>query len=286
MTKIFIDPGHGGHDPGAVGNGLQEKNVVLDIAKRIESKLKDYEGVEVRLSRTNDTFVELGERARLANNWGADYFVSVHVNAGGGRGYEDFVFNGNVSQATIANQNVFNPQVVRATGFNNRGKKRANFAVLRQTNMPAILTENGFIDNSTDANNLKSSAFLDKVANGHVNALIQIFGLKKKKQTNTSGSTYTVKSGDTLSHIAQRFNTTVDKLVADNNISNPNLINIGQKLVVDGSSSERYYTVKSGDNLSVIARNHGISLDKIKQLNPQIKAPRFIIHAGDKVRVK
>lgn len=285
MTKIFIDPGHGGHDPGAVGNGLQEKNVVLDIAKRIETKLKEYEGVEVRLSRTNDTFVELSQRAKLANDWKADCFVSVHVNAGGGRGYEDFIFNGNVSQATIANQNIFNPQVVRATGFNNRGKKRANFAVLRQTSMPAILTENGFIDNSTDANNLKSNAFLDKVADGHVNALVQIFGLKKK-QTETTGSTYTVKSGDTLSHIAQRFNTTVDKLVSDNNISNPNLIRPGQKLVVDGKSQEQYYTVKSGDNLSVIARNHGISLDKIKQLNPQIKAPRFIIQPGDKVRVK
>jgi N-acetylmuramoyl-L-alanine amidase len=164
MVKIFLDPGHGGHDPGAIGHGLKEKDLVLDIAKRIEKKLKGYPGVQVKLSRSSDKFLSLSERARLANNWGADYFVSVHINAGGGEGYEDFIYNGSVSEATKANQNIMNQELVSATGFSNRGKKQANFAVLRLTNMPAILTENGFIDNSKDAKNLKSSSFLDKIS--------------------------------------------------------------------------------------------------------------------------
>ncbi|MCR6096840.1 N-acetylmuramoyl-L-alanine amidase [Salipaludibacillus agaradhaerens] len=177
MVKIFIDPGHGGSDPGAVGNRLQEKNLVLDISKRIESKLKKFSGVEVRLSRTDDTFLSLSQRASIANSWGAHFFLSIHVNAGGGEGYEDFIFNGSVSNATRDNQDVLNTKIVSATEWLNRGKKQANFAVLRQTNMPAILTENGFIDNSDDAKKLKDSAFLDKIAQGHVDGIAKIFNL-------------------------------------------------------------------------------------------------------------
>lgn len=201
MVKIFIDPGHGGHDPGAVANGLREKDIVLDIAKRIEKKLKDYEKVQVKLSRTTDKYISLSQRAKMANDWKADYFVSVHINAGGGDGYEDFIWNGKVSAATIANQNIFNPEMIRATGFRNRGKKRANFLVLRETKMPAILTECGFIDNKSNANKLKQSSFIDKIAQGHVNALVKIFGLKKKKKadpktsSSNKGKLYKVQVG-------------------------------------------------------------------------------------------
>ncbi|UTR15512.1 N-acetylmuramoyl-L-alanine amidase [Salipaludibacillus sp. LMS25] len=188
MIKIFIDPGHGGSDPGAVGNGLQEKELVLKIAKRLAEKLEEYDGVEVRLTRTDDTFISLSNRAKMANDWGAHYYLSIHINAGGGEGYEDFIFNGNVSSATESKQSLMNEEVVEATGFNNRGKKQANFAVLRQTNMPAILTENGFIDNASDANKLKDDKFLDKIAEGHVNAIAKMFGLKSGSPSNGSNA--------------------------------------------------------------------------------------------------
>lgn len=180
MVKIFIDPGHGGHDPGAVANGLQEKNLVLDIARRIRSKLLQYENVQVRMSRDSDVFLELSTRAKLANDWGADYFLSIHINAGGGEGFESFIYNGSVSSATVGNQNVIHQEIVRATGWRDRGKKRANLSVLRNTRMSGILTENGFIDTVADANKLKQSSFLDKIAQGHVNGLVKIFGLKPK----------------------------------------------------------------------------------------------------------
>src|SRR5690625_1916417 len=103
VVKIFIDPGHGGQDPGASGHGLKEKNVVLEIALRVADVLtKNYLGVDVQLSRTADTFIELEERASQANAWGADYFVSIHNNAfnGSAHGFESYIYNDNVSQTT------------------------------------------------------------------------------------------------------------------------------------------------------------------------------------------
>lgn len=102
--------------------------------------------------------------------------------------------------------------------------------------------------------------------------------------------TYTVKNGDTLSHIAQKYGTTVKKLVELNNIKNPNLIYPGQEIKLPGGSAPSgstaaYYTVKKGDNLSKIAKAHGITLKKIINLNPQIKNPD-LIHPGQKVRIK
>lgn len=84
MVKLFIDPGHGGTDPGAVGNGIQEKNLTLQIATLIKDILTlEYDNVSIRMSRTGDQTVSLSERTNAANAWGADFFLSVHINAGG-----------------------------------------------------------------------------------------------------------------------------------------------------------------------------------------------------------
>lgn len=76
MPKIFIDPGHGGKDLGASGNGLVEKNVALDIAKQIQAMLTDYQDVEVKMSRSDDSYLTLTERTNLANNWGGKLLCS------------------------------------------------------------------------------------------------------------------------------------------------------------------------------------------------------------------
>lgn len=200
MVRIFIDPGHGGNDPGAVGNGLKEKDLTLKISKKIKYKLANYENVQVKLSREDDRTLSLKQRTDMANKWDADYVISVHINSAGGTagtGFESYIYNGGVSQKTIASQNIIHPEIVKATGFRDRGKKRNNFHMVRQTRASAILTENGFINNPGDANKLKQDSFLDKIAQGHVNGLVKAFGLKKKatpkpapKQTNTSGKTF------------------------------------------------------------------------------------------------
>lgn len=185
MVKIFIDPGHGGKDSGAVGNGLMEKNINLQIAKRIDAILKnEYTDVTTRLSRTGDQTVSLSERTNAANAWGADYYVSIHVNAGGGTGFESFIYNGKVSSKTPAWQKAMHDAIIKQIDLKNRGMKKANFHVLRETKMPAILTENGFIDTRADANKLNDKNFIEKVARGHVNGLVSIFQLKKKPSQN------------------------------------------------------------------------------------------------------
>lgn len=182
MVKIFIDPGHGGHDPGAIGYGLRESDLTLKISLKIRDILqREYQNVQVKMSRTTDVFLTLGERARLSNVWNADLLLSVHINATpSGYGYEDFIFNGSVGQRTIQIQNAINESVVQATGWRNRGKKRKNLQVLRSSKASAVLTESGFIDNPNDSKLLKDDSFLDKVARGHVNGIAKAFNLKRK----------------------------------------------------------------------------------------------------------
>ncbi|MEG7281672.1 N-acetylmuramoyl-L-alanine amidase [Bacillus sp. 0909A] len=179
MVKIFIDPGHGGSDPGATGNGLQEKTLTLQIALALRTILtNEYEGVTVLLSRTSDQYVSLSDRINAANNWGADFFLSIHINAGGGTGFESYIYPG-VGAPTTTYQSEIHSEVIQAVDFSDRGKKTANFHVLRESSMPALLTENGFIDTITDANKLKTSSFIHSLARGHANGLEQAFSLQK-----------------------------------------------------------------------------------------------------------
>lgn len=183
--KLYLDPGHGGTDPGGTGNGLREKDVVLKIALKIRDMLKEYEDVNVKMSRTTDKTVSLTERTNEANGWGADYFLSIHCNAfnGTARGYEDFIHDSlSNSTSTAKIRNTMHNEIMKEANFANRGKKKANFHVLRETKMSAILTENGFIDHSGDAAKLKQESFLNRIAQGHVNGLAKAFNLKKKKE--------------------------------------------------------------------------------------------------------
>jgi N-acetylmuramoyl-L-alanine amidase len=130
------------------------------------------------MSRTGDTYPSLSDRTSEANTWGADFFLSIHINAGGGNGYEDFVYPGD--EKSIAYQNIIHAEVIKKIGtMKNRGKKQANYQVLRNTKMPSILTECGFIDNTLEVNLLKQDAFIEGLAQGHMNGVVKVFGLKK-----------------------------------------------------------------------------------------------------------
>jgi N-acetylmuramoyl-L-alanine amidase len=205
MIKVKIDAGHGGKDGGAQGNGLSEKVLTLKISQKIKKGLEEYENVTVSLTRSTDTFLELSERANLANKWDADAFLSVHINSAtntSAKGFETYIYSDTSNPKTQAFQNILHQECMKAIkgDMQDRGKKRANFAVLRQTNMIAVLSENGFIVNASDASKLKSEAFLDKLAQGHVNGFVQFFGLKKKataKPTTTSGANISKPMTDT-----------------------------------------------------------------------------------------
>ncbi|WP_286229741.1 N-acetylmuramoyl-L-alanine amidase [Neobacillus mesonae] len=182
--KLYLDPGHGGQDPGAQGNGLNEKDITLDIALKLRKiLLDDFENIDVKMSRSSDTTKGLSERTTEANNWGADFFLAIHINSDNhtAQGYEDYIYRDLSNSSTTAKyQNIIHAEVLKMNQLIDRGKKKANFHVLRESKMPAMLTENGFIDNTHDAALMKQSSWRQDVAQGHANGLAKAFGLKLK----------------------------------------------------------------------------------------------------------
>ena len=161
--EVIIDAGHGGRDPGAVYNGRQEKDDVLDLAMAVGEYL-ERNGVEVSYTRTSDIYQSPYEKAQIGNRSEADLFLSLHRNAaatpGTGTGIETLVYDQSGHKVEIAeaiNENL------SALGFANRGiTSRPGLVVLRRTNMPALLVEAGFIDNEKD-NELYDEKF-DQIA--------------------------------------------------------------------------------------------------------------------------
>jgi N-acetylmuramoyl-L-alanine amidase len=185
QRRIVIDPGHGGSDPGGVGNGLQEKNIVLDVGNRFKALLDADTnntgggGSWVALrTRSTDVFVSLSARASFSNNQGADRFMSIHANAfsdPAANGTETFSFAEGTTGAAL--RNLVQAEMIAAWGLTNRGNKTANFAVLRDTAAPAVLHELAFITNATDAAKLRSATERQKAAVAHLRAIQRHFGI-------------------------------------------------------------------------------------------------------------
>ncbi|MBQ0139509.1 MAG: N-acetylmuramoyl-L-alanine amidase [Kurthia sp.] len=172
--KIFIDAGHGGSDAGAVNNnkGLKEKDLTLDIAKRLNTRLIAL-GATTQMSRTTDVYPTLEARAIASNNFKANIFISVHINAGGGTGVETWVHDNATSNTNKLAQAVSQAMASRLSATN-RGVKKApsqrtggqNIYVIDPKNNKAwaILPEVLFIDNATDIAKLQSSTYLQAAA--------------------------------------------------------------------------------------------------------------------------
>jgi N-acetylmuramoyl-L-alanine amidase len=148
VSRIVIDPGHGGHDPGAMGNGVSEAELVLDIALRVEKLLQKQPGTDVVLTRRTDDFVTLSERTAIANREAADLFLSIHANAsedGSARGIETYFLNfaNNLSAASVAaRENAASgqamgslPDFVKAIALNNKLDESRDFATYVQRSM-------------------------------------------------------------------------------------------------------------------------------------------------------
>ncbi|MEC0246807.1 N-acetylmuramoyl-L-alanine amidase [Paenibacillus chitinolyticus] len=177
---IVIDAGHGGTDSGATGSGLLEKNLTLTLALQVRDRLVNEYAANVKLTRSTDVFVALSDRANLANGWGAAYFVSIHINAGGGEGFESYVYPGTSGGVTGQKRTIVHDTIVKylsSLGAADRGKKEADFAVLRETDMPAVLLENLFIDNATDGSLLGNSGVLQNLANAIGDGVAKAMGL-------------------------------------------------------------------------------------------------------------
>ncbi|SFL85123.1 N-acetylmuramoyl-L-alanine amidase [Salibacterium qingdaonense] len=169
---IVIDAGHGDHDPGAQGNGLIEKNIVLDVALRVQSKLEN-EGVNVVMTRDDDTFVSLSGRVNIAERADADSFVSIHANAAtaSANGAETFYDSSHRARESRELAQSIQDRLVRETDMGYRRVADTGFYVIRNTTMPSTLIELGFLTNTHDANRMKQSGYENKAAQAVVNGI-------------------------------------------------------------------------------------------------------------------
>lgn len=154
MAVIMIDPGHGGPDPGAVGNGLKEKDLTLLISLDLYELLSDFSEHDVYITRSEDEGVSLQKRTVLANDKNSDIFVSIHVNGfhrEGANGIETLHYPGSENGIRLA-EKIQQAMLDQTFGFSDRGlRARSDVLVLRATSMPAVMPECGFITNPEDA---------------------------------------------------------------------------------------------------------------------------------------
>lgn len=162
---VVIDAGHGGHDRGGgPGQALPEKPYTLDVARRLEAVLRSA-GYQTVMTRKGDYFVELEDRAAIANRYsGRAIFVSIHFNSADNydaHGIETYYAWGSAS-ARLAQS--IHYRVLRATGEVDRRVRSKNFSVLRHTRMPAVLCELGFLTNRGEAGKIQSASYRQRLA--------------------------------------------------------------------------------------------------------------------------
>ncbi len=161
---VVLDPGHGGHDPGAVGiGGIQEKDIVLDISFQV-ARLLEQQGVQAVLSRTDDSEIDLEPRVSLAERLNATLFVSIHANAinmtrPDVNGIETYYFDNGLDLART-----IHASILQGTGADDRRVRQARFYVLRKTTMPSVLVEVGFVTGAEDAAKLSDPAYRSQMA--------------------------------------------------------------------------------------------------------------------------
>ncbi|MCL2286152.1 MAG: N-acetylmuramoyl-L-alanine amidase [Firmicutes bacterium] len=225
---IVIDPGHGGSDSGAVSGTRREKDDNLRLALAVQ-RLLQAQGQRVIMTRTTDIFVTLAERSAISNRNNANIFVSLHRNSSTNttaNGVENYIFTTAPTIDALYAHNVLN-EVVNAGVQNNRGVIRGNFAVLRNTNAPAMLLEMGFISNTRD------NQLFDQNFNAYAAAITRgiITSLNGPSMPPPSFFFYTVVSGDNMPSLAQRFGTTTNAIMSLNNLSR-NILITGQVLKI------------------------------------------------------
>ena len=261
--RIVIDPGHGGDDPGASGNGIIEKNKTLEISKYMYDRFKEL-GIPVSITRNSDITLPPTERvenilSKYGNNSNV-IVISNHINAGGGDGAEVIYAlrnNSNLSNIIadnfeLAGQNVRKVYQRRLPSDTSKDY----YFIHRNTGVTQpIIVEYGFLDGTgDDVSQLKNN--WKNLTEAVVKSIAQYTNTPYDQVT---GNTYTVKSGDTLWSIAKKYNITVDELKRLNNLPS-NTLRVGQILKINDQDTTptigNTYIVKKGDSLYSIANKY------------------------------
>ncbi len=276
LKGIVIDPGHGGTDSGAVSNNIKEKDYTLLISKYMYDRFKEL-GIPVKLTRDTDVTLSPKERASKIKSFFGNskdvIVISNHLNAGGGDGAEVIYAlrnTGTLSKKILdeiekEGQNVRKYYQLRLP---NNPIKDYYFIHRDTPNNEAIIVEYGFVDSpKDDVKQIKND--YKKYAEAVVRAVCEYKGIKYVAPSGFDY--YTVKKGDSLWSIANKYGTTVNKLKELNKLTS-NVLKIGQTLKISDAkeittSSYLSYKVQKGDNLYTIANKYDVTIDDIKKLN-------------------
>ena len=173
---IVLDPGHGGKDPGAIFSELYEKTINLDITKRVQALLEADERFEVHMTRENDVFIELVNRAKFANEKKADLFVSIHNNSmPSGFSGTMLLYNASKNPKNKEIADVFQSIVQKASGLKGIGaRSREDLVVLKNIDMPGVLVEVACMSNLKDRRALRKSSFKQDIAESIYRAVVEV----------------------------------------------------------------------------------------------------------------
>ncbi|HHT7739236.1 TPA: GBS Bsp-like repeat-containing protein [Streptococcus suis] len=199
---VYIDPGHGGRDSGASYGGVHEKNLALSVSNKLRENLLKY-GINVLMTRTGDYDVDFKtERSRMTNASNADLFISIHFNATGAgvsnaTGIETYWYQYDPEYQPKINKEMHNnptrlaeseilankvqESLIKETGAVNRGVRRETFAVLRETAIPAILVELGFMDNPSELQVIKQDSYHTRLAKALAQGVMNWYGAVEGK---------------------------------------------------------------------------------------------------------
>jgi N-acetylmuramoyl-L-alanine amidase len=297
LRIVVLDPGHGGDDPGAISaHGIREKNIVLSVARKTARKLNNKPGVKAYLTRKGDYFIPLSTRTRIAREYGADLFASIHADSNPSRELQGTSVyclslkgaSDNTAEMLAQKENASDSiggvpldhnnsdlnaiiiDLVQTHTFNASMRcadillkevskvnavlrdrpQHAGFKVLRDPDIPSLLIETDFLSNPKKEKQLRTEEFQNRIADAIAAAIMRylaeikplstpdrspikaIADKNSARQDKKSARYHTVKKGETLDSIAQRYNTTADTLRRLNGLSSESTVAAGKKLKV------------------------------------------------------
>lgn len=198
-NKVFISAGHGGNDPGAVANGLKEKDINLVIALACEAELKRH-GVEVKMRRTTDVGATSEQVAKVCNEYSPTLAVDIHNNAGGGNGAEAYYSQLGGTDKLLAT-NILNE--VKVIGQNSRGiktKKNSNgedyYYFIREVNAPSVIVECAFLDNSEDVKIIDTKVEQEAMGVAIAKGILKTLGITYKNPQPVTPTVYRIQFGN------------------------------------------------------------------------------------------
>ena len=274
LIGIVIDPGHGGDDSGARGNNQLEKDFTLKISKYMYDRFKEL-GIPVVITRETDETLTPDERVKkILSAYGDSpnvIVISNHLNAGGGTGAEVIY--------ALRNNSTLADTILNNIGQTGQSKRRIYqrklptdptkdyYFIHRNTGITEpLIIEYGFIDGTKKEIDFLNNNYKE-LAEAVIKAIASYKNIPYTEPNNIiNNTTYIIKKGDTLYTIANKYNTTIDRLKELNNLTS-NTLSIGQVLKIPSINLNNTYTVKKGDYLYSIAKKYNTTVDEIKRLN-------------------